>query len=83
MNYSGEKIKKTFEVVPSKLLIKVPISKEQIKEALAISKKLKIPKKDALHAVLSRDNKAILVTRDKHFYELQETVTIRKPEDLI
>jgi len=37
-----------------------------------------MPVKDALHAILARDNKAILVTRDKHFYDLADKVEIKK-----
>ena len=70
-------------VVPNRLLIKVIASDAQIKEATLISKKTNIPKPDALHAVIARDNNAILITRDAHFLELQEDIIIKKPEELI
>lgn len=38
---------------------------------------------DTLHTILARDNKAIMVTRDKHFYKLKDVVCIKKPEELI
>jgi len=42
-----------------------------------------VPFFDALHAVLARDNKAIMVTRDKHFDELLDITKYKKPEEII
>jgi len=81
--YSEEQIRNIFSIVPKLLLIKVAIKESHIKEAITLSKRLKIPAKDATHAILARDNNAIMVTRDKHFYELKNEVFIVKPEDLI
>jgi predicted nucleic acid-binding protein len=81
--YSEEDIKKILSIVPLNNMINVEISSKQTKESIKISKKLNIPRKDVLHSILARDNGAILITRDKHFYELPNQVEIRKPEDLI
>ena len=54
-----------------------------MREAKVRSRFLGIPFADALHAILARDNSAILVTRDKHLIEMQEIVIIRAPEDLL
>lgn len=81
--YSSEDLNKFFEIIPKKLIIKVNTTKKQAKEAFKIKNKLNISFGDALHAIIARDNKAILVSRDKHFYELTKEVTIKKPEDLI
>ena len=80
--YDKQTIDKLFKG-ESELLEKVEISKEQIKEAVDLSKDLKIPFGDALHSVLARDNDAIMVTRDHHFRKLKDKITIKKPEDLI
>jgi len=61
----------------------VNISESQIKESAILCKKKEVAFGDALHAVLARDNKAIMVTRDKHFIELNHIAEIKKPEDLI
>lgn len=55
----------------------------QFTEALALKRRLRIPSGDIFHAILARDNGAILVTRDKHFEQLREIVEVRKPEELI
>jgi predicted nucleic acid-binding protein len=83
IKYSPRDIKAILNITPFENRIKVKISDFQIKESIHTSKQLNIPRKDALHAIIARDNNAILVTRDKHFQELQEKITIRKPEELI
>ncbi|MFH1332545.1 MAG: PIN domain-containing protein [archaeon] len=81
--YSGEQIKNLLSIVPNSLLVHLKASTDQIDESVKLSKRVGIQKMDVLHAILARDNKAILVTRDKHFYELSEYLIIKKPEDLI
>ncbi|MBW2994912.1 PIN domain-containing protein [Candidatus Woesearchaeota archaeon] len=70
-------------IVPAEIMIKVKVSMEQFKRAKSISRKLKIPLQDTVHAIVAAKNNSILVTRDKHFYEMQNIVVIRKQEDLI
>lgn len=64
------------------LLEKVEISDIQIKEALNISNERNIPKSDALHAILARDNGACIVTQDKHFDKLADIVKVVLPEEV-
>ncbi|MFH1256103.1 MAG: PIN domain-containing protein [Candidatus Diapherotrites archaeon] len=41
------------------------------------------PFKDVLHASLARDNNAVLVARDRHFFDfLESLVEVKKPEDI-
>ncbi|MGV8141832.1 MAG: PIN domain-containing protein [Candidatus Woesearchaeota archaeon] len=42
-----------------------------------LSKKYSIPLADAVHAIVARDNDAILLTRDKHFLKLTGLGEIR------
>lgn len=81
--FSKEEVQNIVSVVPKENIINVSSSTEQLKEAINLAKKLKTPVKDTLHVILARDSKAIMVTRDKHFYELAEQADIKKPEDLI
>ena len=62
---------------------KIKFNNKQLKEARKLARKRKVPLEDALHAIIARDNKAILVTRDKHFEKLLDITIPRKPEDLI
>jgi predicted nucleic acid-binding protein len=42
-----------------------------------------LPFKDVLHAIIARDNKAVLIARDKHFFDsLSSIVEMQKPEDV-
>ncbi len=81
-NYSIPEINgmmKPFEA----LLDKVVASKEQREEAMKLADERNVPKGDALHAILARDNKLILVSRDRHFRQLTDISEHHKPEELI
>lgn len=42
-----------------------------------------LPFKDVLHAIIARDNHAVLVARDNHFFgSLSSIVEVQKPEDI-
>jgi predicted nucleic acid-binding protein len=81
--YSAETIRKIFEILPEQTILNITTNDRQANEAFKLKVKLNIPFGDALHAILARDNDAILVSRDKHYQELSEEVVIKKPEDLI
>lgn len=80
---SSDEAKQIMSIVPEENLLYVEASPEQIIDATEFSKKFKIPAKDALHARIAMDNNAVLITRDKHFYDIAKKVKIKKPEDLI
>lgn len=80
--YDKNTIRNLFDSV-SEIMEKASINKEQVIEAKKLSKKLNIPFGDALHAILTRDSNAVMITRDHHFEELQDIAKIRKPEELI
>lgn len=63
-------------------LIEAKLSKEQYDEADIAFRQRGLPANDVLHAIISRDNKAILVTRDKHFQELLDIVEPAAPEEI-
>ena len=65
-----------------KIFAKIIINKNQIITAREIKSELNIPFGDALHAIVAKDNDAILITRDKHFLEI-DFIECYKPEDLI
>lgn len=82
--YGLEDINNIFRVFQKRdLLRKVPITKAQLKEAVEIYKSRDVPLGDAIHAILARDNNAILITRDRDFLRLADIVESKKPEDLI
>jgi len=66
-----------------KLMEKVDVSDEQRTEAKKIAEERSIPRGDVIHAILARDNNAVLVSRDKHFQLLKDVCEVMKPEELI
>lgn len=80
--YSSYEIDNLFK--PFKLiLIFVEATEKQVRKAKDLALKRKIPKRDALHALISRDNKAIMITLDRHFQKLLDITKPKKPQDLI
>lgn len=84
IKYSEQEIACIFGIIQREnLLIKIRINDSQAREAAKLCRERKVAFGDALHAVLARDNGAVMVTRDKHFEQLLDIADIRKPEELI
>jgi len=67
----------------TEFLREVPISDAQISKARKIVTRIEgTHLKDALHAILARDNGAVMVARDRHFDVLVDFVEVAKPEDI-
>lgn len=82
MNYSLDEINglmKPFE----QLLEKVVVDKSLLREAKELAVQRKIPKGDALHALIAKKYDFVLVTRDRHFNFLNDIAKYFKPEDII
>ena len=82
MNYSLEEINgmvKLFEEVIEKVIV----TTKQRDEARKIAQERNLPPGDVLHAIIARDHKLVLITRDKHFKELEDVSKHYKPEDVI
>ncbi|MDD9953600.1 MAG: PIN domain-containing protein [Candidatus Woesearchaeota archaeon] len=83
-DYDKEKIQEIFSVIDNTSLFrKASVHKKQFKEASQLSKDRKVPFGDALHAIIARDNEAIVITRDRHFEVLQDITQAKKPEELL
>jgi len=70
-------------LIESGKLIFVGVSIEQMNESEKIAKQKNIPKADALHTVLARDNHAVLVSRDNHHSGVKDIVEVMKPEEIL
>ena len=81
-DYSEEEINLVFSSFMD-FLVEVPISPAQHSEAGRLAgQRTGSHKTDILHAILARDNKAVLVTRDAHFDCLRDIVEIIAPEEI-
>ena len=65
------------------ILIFVESTEKQIGKAKDLALKRDIPKRDALHSLIARDNKAILITLDKHFQKLLDIIKPKSPKELV
>lgn len=83
LGYFDSEINDIFKLVKSSKLKMIHVDIEQIKEMRKILLQRDIPKKDILHAILARDNEAILITRNWHFQRLRDIVIAKLPEDFI
>ena len=65
------------------ILLFVESTEKQNKKARDLSSKRDVPQRDALHALIARDNRSILVTLDRHFQKLRDITPPNRPQDLI
>lgn len=80
--YQPHEIEKLFEKIKP-ILIFVESAEKQARKAKDLSSKRGIPKGDALHALIARDNKATLITLDNHFKKILDITKPKRPQDLI
>ena len=65
------------------ILVFVESTEKQMRKARDLSSKRNIPKGDALHALIARDDKSTLVTLDNHFKKLLDITKPKRQQDLI
>ncbi|HII15923.1 MAG TPA: PIN domain-containing protein [Nanoarchaeota archaeon] len=75
-------IHKAFNIIPKSNFKKVYANSEQSAEADRLSRERELPFADCFHAILARDNFAIMVSRDRHFEQLRDIADTKKPEEL-
>jgi predicted nucleic acid-binding protein len=82
VDYQLHEIEKLFKKIKP-ILVFVESTEKQARKAKDLASKRGIPKGDALHALISRDNKTTLVTLDNHFKKLLDIIKPKKPQDII
>ncbi len=60
----------------------VEMNTSEIEEAKLVSISRIVPRWDALHAIIARNNRAILVSPDKHFNTLKDIAESKTPDEL-
>jgi predicted nucleic acid-binding protein len=65
-----------------RLLRRIDATPRQREEAKNIAVERSIPAGDALHAILARDHRCMLITRDRHFRLLEDITKPHKPEEI-
>ena len=82
IGYSGFEIEELLEALKPNLIF-VESTSKQIGRSKDLAQKRDIPKRDALHALIARDNNAILITLDEHFDKLIDITKSHKPKEFI
>ncbi|MBI4450527.1 type II toxin-antitoxin system VapC family toxin [Candidatus Woesearchaeota archaeon] len=65
------------------VLLFVEATEKQVGKAKDLAAKRDVPKGDALHALIARDQKAVLVTYDGDFQKLLDIAKAKTPRELI
>ncbi len=80
--YSWHELQQLLEKF-EKVLSRTEATDKQIRRAKNLSSRMDVPLLDAIHALIARDSKAIMITRDNHFRLLKDVIESKKPEELI
>lgn len=83
LGFSEHEILVMLSIAKPDHLKRVHSTARQLEEAKRLSKQRNVPLRDALHAILTRDHDAQLVSRDWDFEMLKDVTRTRKPEDLL
>ena len=81
VGYSNDEINMIVQILKPNNLRRIHITRNEIIEMNRVAVTKSLPKRDILHAILARDNYAILVSRDRHFDFVKEISSAIKPED--
>ncbi len=82
IGYSPNEITEMFKPLKPILLL-VESTEKEVGKAKDLGIKRNIPRGDALHALIARDNNSILVTLDKHFKKILDIIKPKRPQDII
>lgn len=64
-------------------IIFVEATEKEIGKSKDLAQKRDVPKRDALHALIARDNNAILITLDNHFRKLADIAKPHSSQEFI
>lgn len=83
LGYIKDNINSIMNIAKPENIKHIHINRNQIEEAIKLSRKRNVPKKDALHAVIARDNDLQLIATDPHFEKLKDISFAKRPEEFI
>lgn len=81
--YSHKELEYLFQIIPECRLLRIKAGAKNTNDAKELRNHRELPFADILHSVIAKENNAILVSRDRHFQELQSYIRVFKPEELI
>jgi len=66
-----------------KIILYEKAGEKHSRRALDLARRRNLSRLDALHALLAKETKAVVVSRDTHFKQLNDIARCKKPEELI
>lgn len=83
--FAQEEIEDMFRILDlMSILQKVEVEKSDWEEAKKLAEEREVSRSDSLHAIIARNNKAILVTQNLNdFDKFRDIITIKRPEEII
>ena len=81
LGFSDFEINEMLSIAKPNHIVRVHASKHQREEAKRIAQQRKVPRGDALHAILARDNNLQLISRDNDFEQLRDITIAKRPEE--
>lgn len=77
-NYPGGNIEKKFDDLKKLNKIKIErVTEKHLLDAKKLAYRMKVPVHDAVHALICKEQKAVMVTRDAHFFEKLSDIVLR------
>ena len=83
LGYTKSEIDAILRVAKPNNIIHIHTYPENLEEARKLARRRNVPNKDALHAILARDNGLQLISRDHHFEKLKDITDVKLPEEFI
>ncbi len=66
-----------------KIIWPIDAAQKEIRKAKDLAERREIPQHDALHALIARNQHAILVASDRHFQHVKDIIISKRPQELI
>ena len=82
IGYSEFEIEKLLQSLKP-IITFIESTEKETGKAKDLAQKRDVPKRDALHALIARDNNAILITLDNHFKKLIDITKFHSPREFI
>lgn len=83
LGYSQHEIRNILGIAQPDHIMRIQVTKLQFKEGKMLAHKRRIPRGDAIHAIIARDTDSCLVSRDEDFQKLKDVAKAYLPEDLL
>ena len=82
VGYSLQEVDRLLRPLKS-IIVFVEATEKEVRKSKDLSRKRLVPQGDALHALIARNHKAVIVTFDRDFQKLVDIVKSKTPRELV